>query len=96
MPSGFVYILASARNGTLYIGVTSDLASRMDQHRNGKGSKFVARHDVTRLVLFEEFALYADAIRRETAMKRWKRDWKLTLIEKTNPQWKDLTGQWRF
>jgi putative endonuclease len=96
VPSGFVYILASERNGTLYIGVTSDLASRMEQHHRGEGSQFVKRHGVTRLVWFEEFPLYADAIRRETAMKRWKREWKLALIEKINPQWQDLTGQWRL
>ena len=96
VPSGFVYILASERNGTLYIGVTSSLPERMEQHRRGTGSQFVARHGVTRLVWFEEFPLYADAIRRETAMKRWKREWKLALIEKANPQWKDLIGQWRL
>jgi putative endonuclease len=70
VPSGFVYILASERNATLYIGVTSNLASRMEQHLRSKGSNFVARHGVTRLVWFEEYPLCADAIRRETAMKR--------------------------
>ena len=96
MPSGFVYILTNKRNGTLYVGVTSSLFDRMEQHRLGEGSKFVKKYGLNRLVWFEEYPLYADAIRRETAMKRWKREWKLALIEKTNPQWKDLTGQWRF
>ena len=96
VPSGFVYILASERNGTLYIGVTSDLAARMEQHLRGAGSQFVKKYRVTRLVWFEEYPLYADAIRRETAMKRWKRDWKVALIEKTNSAWKDLLGEWRL
>jgi putative endonuclease len=78
----------------LYIGVTSDLLDRMEQHRNDEGSQFVKKYDVTRLVWFEEYPLYADAIRRETAMKRWKRDWKLALIEKNNPAWADLLETW--
>jgi putative endonuclease len=94
MPSGFVYILASQRNGTLYIGVASDLLHRMEQHLEGVGSSFVKRYSVYRLVYFEEYPLYADAIRRETSLKRWKRDWKLALIEKHNPGWTDLLENW--
>ena len=94
MPSGFVYILASKRNGTLYIGVTSDLHGRIHAHREGRGSTFVKAHAVTRLVWFEEFPLYAEAIQRETSLKRWKRKWKLTLIEETNPDWNDLLENW--
>jgi putative endonuclease len=94
MPSGFVYILASRRNGTLYTGVTSDLHGRIQAHREGKGSGFVKKYGVTRLVWFEEFPLYADAIQRETNLKRWKREWKLALIEKTNPDWDDLLEKW--
>ena len=94
MPSGFVYILASKRNGTLYIGVTSDLHGRIQAHREGRGSTFVKAHAVTRLVWFEEFPLYAEAIQRETSLKRWKREWKLALIEKTNPDWNDLFEKW--
>lgn len=94
MPAGTVYILASQRNGTLYIGVTSNLLSRMEQHRKGEGSAFVKRYDVGRLVWFEEYPLYADAIRRETNLKRWKRAWKLALIEKSNPDWDDLLENW--
>jgi putative endonuclease len=94
MPSGFVYILASRRNGTLYIGVTSDLLGRMEQHREGIGSAFVKKYGVCRLVDFEEYPLYTDAMRRETSLKRWKRAWKLALIEKHNPQWIDLLEHW--
>lgn len=94
MPAGTVYMLASKCNGTLYIGVTSDLLMRMEQHRNGTGSAFVRRYGVNRLVWFEEYPLYADAIRRETSLKRWKRAWKLALIEKGNPDWDDLLESW--
>ena len=94
MPSGFVYMLASKRNGTLYIGVTSDLHDRIQVHREGRGSAFVKKYGVTRLVWFEEFPLYADAIQRETSLKRWKRDWTLALIERTNPNWDDLLENW--
>ena len=66
----------------------------MDQPRHGVGSAFVRRYGITRLVWFEEFPLYADAIRRETSLKRWKRDWKIALIEKVNPEWKDLIENW--
>ena len=94
MAAGFVYILASQPHGTLYVGITSDLHKRMDQHKAGIGSHFVKKYGVTRLVWFEEFPLYADAIRRETNLKRWKRDWKIALIEKVNPEWKDLIENW--
>ena len=94
MPSGFVYILASKRNGTLYTGITSDLHGRILAHREGRGSAFVKKYGVTRLVWFEEYSLYADAIQRETSLKRWKRAWKLALIEKTNPDWDDLLEKW--
>jgi len=94
MPSGFVYILASKRNGTLYIGITSNLPERMERHRKGEGSVFVKKYGVTQLVWFEEYPLYADAIRRETSLKRWKRAWKLALIEKNNPGWENLLENW--
>ena len=94
MPSGFVYILASKRNGTLYTGITSDLPGRVQAHREGRGSSFVKKYGVTRLVLFEEYPLYADAIQRETSLKKWKRAWKFELIEKVNPNWDDLTETW--
>jgi putative endonuclease len=94
MAKGFVYILASKRNGTLDIGITSDLLKRMQEHLKGQGSQFAKKYGVTRLVYFEEYPLYADAIRRETNLKRWKRAWKIALIEKHNPRWRDLLENW--
>ena len=94
MPSGFVYILANKRNGTLYTGVTSDIPARVQAHREGRGSEFVKKYNVTRLVWYEEHLLYAAAIQRETNIKRWKRAWKLALIEKSNPDWDDLLEFW--
>jgi putative endonuclease len=93
MPSGFVYIMASKRNGTLYIGVTSNLSERIYAHREGRGSEFCKKYGVTRLVYYEEHPLYTTAIGRETNLKRWKRKWKLELIEKVNPNWDDLFEQ---
>jgi putative endonuclease len=94
MAAGFVYIPCNEPHGTLYVGMTSDLLERMEQHRRGAGSAFVKRYGITRLVYFEEYPLYADAIRRETNLKRWKRDWKVALIEKVNPEWIDLIETW--
>jgi putative endonuclease len=79
-----------ARNGTLYLGVTSNLAERVAQHKEGHGSEFVKRYNVTMLVWYEEWALITDAIQRETSLKRWPRKWKLELIERSNPDWRDL------
>ena len=87
---GLVYILASKRNGTLYTGVTADLAARMLQHRQSKGSKFAAKYAVMRLVHAEHFERIEEAIAREKAIKKWLRAWKLALIEKGNPDWDDL------
>ena len=90
MPQGHVYILASKRNGTLYIGVTNDLPARIFAHRSGTGSVFTKKYAVTRLVWYETYDMVADAIQRETSLKRWLRKWKLELIEKFNPNWDDL------
>jgi putative endonuclease len=90
MRTGFVYIMASKRNGTLYIGVTNNLVQRVNQHKEGHGSEFIKKYNVTMLVYYEEFSLVADAIQRETSLKRWPRKWKLALIEKLNPDWQDL------
>jgi putative endonuclease len=94
MPAGYVYILASKKNGTLYIGVTSNPPARIEQHRRGKGSAFVKKYGVMRLVYYELYPLYTDAIRRETNLKRWKRAWKIDLIQKHNPNWDDLLETW--
>jgi putative endonuclease len=87
---GYVYILASQKNGTLYTGVTSDLAGRLLQHQTGIGSKFAARYGVMRLVWFEEHDWVIDAIKREKAIKKWPRQWKIKLIEENNPHWHDI------
>lgn len=85
-----VYIMTNRCNGTLYIGVTGDLANRVHLHRIGKGSEFCAKWGLTRLVLVEEYPTTLEAIAREKAMKKWKRAWKIRLIEETNPDWDDL------
>ena len=85
-----VYILASQCRGTLYVGVTSDLATRIRDHAEGAGSAFTARYHVHRLVWYEEFSEMHDAIGREKAIKKWRRAWKIALIEHANPGWRDL------
>ncbi len=85
-----VYILASTRHGTLYIGVTSDLLGRVIQHREGLIKGFTSRYGVTRLVWYAVADTMESAIRREKQLKKWRRDWKLALIERDNPQWQDL------
>jgi putative endonuclease len=87
----YVYILASGRNGTLSIGVTNNLAIRLEQHRSGRGSEFVKKYGVYRLVHVEEFTSPQDAILREKQLKNWHRDWKIRLIEEDNPDWSDLS-----
>jgi putative endonuclease len=86
-----VYILASGRYGTLYIGVTNNLARRLDEHRTGKGSEFAHKYRVFRLVYVESFGRPIDAITREKQLKKWNRDWKIRLIETDNPDWTDLS-----
>ncbi|MEL7430221.1 MAG: GIY-YIG nuclease family protein [Pseudomonadota bacterium] len=88
---GFVYIMASRKNGTLYTGVTSDLAGRVWEHREKAFPRsFTARHGVTRLVWYQEFDDIRDAIDHEKRVKRWRRSWKLKAIENMNPDWQDL------
>lgn len=88
-----VYLLASRRNGTLYVGVTSDLPTRIWQHRNHVVEGFTARHGVHALVWFEMHEGMESAIAREKAIKAWNRAWKIELIEKTNPYWHDLYAE---
>jgi putative endonuclease len=87
---GYVYIVASGRNGTLYIGVTSDMPRRGFQHKGKISGSFTARYKINRLVYFEAHDTMAVAIAREKAMKKWNRAWKIELIEKSNPEWEDL------
>jgi putative endonuclease len=86
----FVYILATKRHGTLYIGVTNDLQRRLQEHRDGSNAGFTKRYKVHRLVHYEIYESPAEAIMRETHIKKWRRDWKSNLIERDNPDWEDL------
>lgn len=88
--ASYVYILASRRNGTLYVGVTNDLLRRVHEHREGLTPGFTKTYGVKRLVWYEEHGEIGAAILREKAVKRWRRAWKLALIEEKNPQWLDL------
>jgi putative endonuclease len=90
MRQGFVYILTNKPYGTLYIGVTSDLSRRLTEHRIGTASAFTKKYGLTRLVYYEVHDLVTTAIARESSLKRWKRDWKIDLIQKANPAWKEL------
>jgi putative endonuclease len=85
-----VYILASARNGTLYIGVTNNLKRRVYEHREQLVEGFTKQYNIKHLVYFEQSESIVGAIEREKQLKAWKRQWKLNLIEKTNPEWDDL------
>jgi putative endonuclease len=87
----YVYILASRRHGTLYIGVTNNLPFRIQQHRLGQGSEFVRRYGVHRLVYVETYGTAREAISREKQLKKWNRDWKIQLIEQDNLEWRDLS-----
>ncbi|MDN3647205.1 GIY-YIG nuclease family protein [Pontixanthobacter aestiaquae] len=91
-----VYLLASKRNGTLYLGVTSDLLARIHQHRTGTIEGFSKEHNVKMLVWFEQHGTMEDAIQREKRIKKWRRAWKLDLIEQANPTWRDLADDFGF
>ena len=86
----YVYILASRKHGTLYIGMTNDLIRRVYEHREGQAEGFTKRHGVKSLVYFETFERAEDAIQREKTLKHWPRDWKINQIERANPNWEDL------
>lgn len=90
MKSFFVYILASKRNGTLYIGVTSNLVKRINEHKSDTVAGFTSKYKVHDLVHFEAAETAESAIIREKQLKAWKRDWKIKLIEEDNPEWRDL------
>ena len=85
-----VYMMASQKNGTLYCGVTSDLSARILSHREGRGSAFAKRYGCKRLVWYEPHELIVEAIGREKIIKKWRRQWKIDLIESANPEWRDL------
>ncbi len=90
MKGGYVYIMTSRKDGVLYVGVAADLAARVYQHRIGEGSRFCRRYGLARLVYAERFEDIADAIAAEKRIKKWRRAWKIALIEKDNPGWDDL------
>jgi len=90
MKQYYVYILASNKNGTLYIGVTSDLVKRVYEHKHNPADGFTKKYGVKMLVWFDKTNDAISAITREKQMKAWKRDWKVELIEESNPEWRDL------
>lgn len=89
----FVYILASKRNGTLYIGVTNNLARRVSEHKANLVAGFTRQYGVDQLVYFEAFDSILEARARERSLKWWRRTWKIELIEKLNPDWRDLSRE---
>ena len=93
MKSFYVYILASKPGGTLYIGVTNSLRRRLEEHASGNGSKFTKKYNVHLLVYYEQTENIESAIRREKNLKKWNRQWKVELIEKENPEWKNLSDE---
>ena len=94
MKNYYVYLLASKRNGTLYVGMTLNLEQRVYEHKIKKCQGFTSKHEVNRLVWYEETNDVNEAIYKEKLMKRWKRKYKLNIIEKNNPLWKDLAADW--
>ena len=96
MKSYYVYILASKRNGTSYVGVTSNLVKRINEHKEGAVLGFSKRYNVKKLVYYEETNDVQIALQREKRLKKWKRQWKLDLIEKENPTWRDLSNNFSW
>lgn len=92
--SYYVYLMTNRNNGTLYIGITNNLEARTQQHKQGKGSRFTSKYGLTLLVYYEHFHYVNDAIAREKELKRYRRKWKLELINKHNPFWNDISNDW--
>lgn len=90
----YVYLLASKRNGTLYIGITNNLIRRVFEHKHNLVEGFTSKYGVHMLVHYEETENIESALQREKQLKKWNRKWKLELIEKVNPEWKDLSKDW--
>ncbi|MBT8301217.1 MAG: GIY-YIG nuclease family protein [Maribacter sp.] len=90
----YVYILTNKKNGTLYIGMTNNLERRIYEHKNKLIDGFTNRYGLDKLVFVENYEFVQDAITREKRMKKWKRQWKIILIEVDNPQWNDLASEW--
>jgi putative endonuclease len=94
MKTYYVYILASQKNGTIYIGVTNNLERRLYEHKNHVVKGFTAKYNVTKLVWFEQTSSVEAAIEKEKQLKKWARAWKIRLIEEGNPDWRDLGEDW--
>ncbi|PNQ72761.1 excinuclease ABC subunit C [Hanstruepera neustonica] len=90
----YLYILSNKYKGTLYIGVTNDLERRMFEHKNKLVEGFTKTYGLDKLIYFETFQYVNDAIKREKNMKKWKRQWKINIIEEDNPEWDDLSKDW--
>ena len=93
---GWVYIMADRYRGTMYVGVTSDIAARVSQHREGQGSDFCRRYGLRRLVWAEEGDAIEDCIAHEKRLKKWRRSWKIELVEQSNPDWRDLFDELNY
>jgi len=89
-----IYMISNKKDGVLYIGVTNHLERRIFEHKNKLIKGFSSRYNLVRLIYFEQFQLIQEAIKREKNMKKWKRAWKINLIVKDNPEWKDLSKDW--
>ncbi len=96
MAGGWVYMMANRYRGTIYTGVTADIAARAWQHKEGIGSKFATEYELNRLVYAEPHDTIVDAITREKRIKKWNRVWKIRLIVEANPEWRDLAEDWGF
>jgi putative endonuclease len=93
MKEYYVYILASKRNGTLYVGMTEELEKRVVRHKDKRANQFAAKYDVKKLVYYEKQGSLEEAIKREKQLKKWNRRWKIRIIEQFNPGWEDLSGK---
>jgi putative endonuclease len=94
MQNYYVYLLANKRNGTLYIGVTNNLERRIYEHKNNLIKGFTSKYNVHKLVYYEKTEDIYSALQREKQLKKWNRNWKLILLEKVNPDWRDLSKDW--
>ncbi|WP_298552703.1 GIY-YIG nuclease family protein [uncultured Algibacter sp.] len=92
----YLYILSNKKNGTLYIGVTNDLERRMFEHKNKLVEGFTEKYGLDKLIYFETYQYVNDAIKREKNMKKWKRQWKINLIDEENSSWEDLSADWTY
>ncbi len=90
----YVYIITNRKEGVLYIGVTNDLERRMSEHKQGLSKGFSKRYNLDKLIYFETYQYINDAIKREKNIKKWKREWKIELINEDNPKWEDLSKDW--